>query len=99
MSPERSIAYRRVLNTLSELGPSKLQPTEQQRIRDAADGLLFCADIADDEVARCAFEDAEQLLDVLVDSGRWEPTTARQLGDDIWACGPELAEIEFQQAA
>jgi len=39
------------------------------------------------------------LLEVLVESGRWEQVTARQLADDIWACGPEMAEIEFQQAA
>ena len=99
MSPERSHAYSRVLHTLAELGPSKLQPAEQDRIRNAADSLLFCVGIGRDDDAREAFEDADLLLERLIESGRWERKTARQLADDLWACGPEVAEIELPQAA
>ena len=37
MTSERTQAYGRVIKTLEDLGPSKLQPVEQERIRDAAD--------------------------------------------------------------
>ena len=46
MSPERSNAYRRVMKTLDDLGPSKLLETEQQRIRYAADNLIFAGDLS-----------------------------------------------------
>ena len=39
MSPERTQAYKRVMRTLSDIGPSKLLATEQERVRDAADTL------------------------------------------------------------
>lgn len=88
MSPERTHAYRRVLQTLRELGPSKLQPDEQDRIRYAADSLIFCADLGTDEGARESLADSRLLLDSLVDSGRWETVTAERLADDIRGCGP-----------
>ena len=44
MSPERSNAYRRVMKTLDDMGPSKLLDGEQQRIRYAADNLVFSTD-------------------------------------------------------
>ena len=47
MSPERSNAYRRVMKTLEDMGPSKLLDSEQQRIRYAADNLVFAADLCD----------------------------------------------------
>ena len=46
MSPERSSAYRRVMKTLEDMGPSKLLDREQQRIRYAADNLIFSNDLA-----------------------------------------------------
>ena len=52
MSPERTNAYRRVLQSLDELGPSKLQSGEQDRIREAADSLIFCQVLGADESAR-----------------------------------------------
>jgi hypothetical protein len=88
MSPERTNAYRRVLQTLNELGPSKLQSGEQDRVRDAADNLIFCQDLGDDQSARDALRDTQILFEVLVDSGRWEQVTADRLSDDIRACGP-----------
>jgi hypothetical protein len=57
MSPERTQAYRRVVQTLKELGPSKLLEPEQDRVRSAADSLIFCGDLAHDDAARHALED------------------------------------------
>ncbi len=95
MSPERTHAYRRVLGTLDELGPSKLQSAEQERIRYAADSLIFCADLLEDEETRDSLEDTELLLEVLVESGRWERVTANRLIDDLRGCGPMIpAELQ-----
>jgi len=89
MSPERTQAYSRVMHTLSELGPSKLQSSEQDRIRDAADNLIFSADLASDDAARDALRDIDELCAALVDSGRWESATAERLERDVHACGPD----------
>jgi hypothetical protein len=97
MSPDRANAYQRVLRTLEELGPSKLQPNEQERIRYAADSLIFCADVLEDDATRDSLEDTELLFEVLVESGRWERVTADKLVDDLRGCGPELP-IELQAA-
>lgn len=87
MNHQRTQAYRRVLHTLEELGPSKLQPGEQERIRTAADTLLFSTDLAGD--AQLALEDIAILRRTLVESGRWEPATADRLTDDLRQCGPD----------
>jgi hypothetical protein len=89
MSPERTNAYRRVMRTLDELGPSKLLSSEQERIRHAADNLIFSADLGDDGAARDALRDTGGLCAALVDSGRWEPATAERLEHDLRACGPD----------
>jgi hypothetical protein len=91
MSPERSQAYRRVMHTLDELGPSKLLDEEQDRIRHAADNLIFASDLEQDAPARAALDDTGRLCRSLVESGRWEKVTAAQLGNDLRACGPEPA--------
>ncbi len=88
MSPERTQAYRRVMELLDELGPSKLQNDEQDRIRLAADNLIFSSDLADG-AAREALRDVDELCALLVDSGRWEPVTAERLERDLRACGPD----------
>lgn len=90
MTNERARAYARVMTTLRDLGPAKLLPSEQARIRSAADALLFCASIAADRSARNGFADVEALRAHLVDSGRWTRERANALGDDVWACGPAL---------
>lgn len=88
MSPERSNAYRRVLDAVAELGPTKLHDAEQERIRYAADSLIFCADLGEDEAAREALSDTQALLDGLVESDRWEQATADRLAADLRDCGP-----------
>lgn len=87
MTPERSHAYRRVLHTLAEVGPSKLHSSEQTRIRNAADELIFTRD-PDDVDALGAFADVESLCATLVESGRWEQLSAARLVDAVAECGP-----------
>jgi hypothetical protein len=77
------------MHTLNELGPSKLLDDEQDRIRSAADNLLFSSDLLEDVGAQEALEDVERLCRALVESGRWEQVTAGRLADDLFACGPE----------
>jgi hypothetical protein len=85
MNTERTHAYGRVIRTIEDLGPTKLQPAEQDRIRDAADTLIFAADL---EEARAALEDVDALAEHLVASDRWSEERAKQLVDDVLACGP-----------
>src|ERR1700744_5594418 len=91
MSPERTHAYRRVLHTLDELGPSKLQVAEQERIREAADTLIFCQELDHDDAAIEALEDTELLCELLVESGPWERVTADRLAAEICPGRPEPA--------
>jgi hypothetical protein len=88
MSPERTQAYRRVLQTLDDLGPSKLLGDEQDRIRSAADSLIFSSGLQEDPAAREALDDVESLCEALVQSGRWEQVTATRLSGDLHECGP-----------
>jgi hypothetical protein len=85
MNSERTQAYGRVIKTLDELGPAKLQPAEQDRIRDAADTLIFAAGF---EEARAAMEDIDALVEHLVASGRWTSERAQELLQDLLGCGP-----------
>jgi len=75
------------MQTLAELGPAKLLDDEVDRLRDAADTLLFTEDMADDD-AQTASREARDVIDHLVDSGRWTEERAARLGDDLAACGP-----------
>jgi hypothetical protein len=88
MNSERTQAYGRVVKTLDEIGPTKLQPAEQARVREAADTLIFAADLDD---ARAAMADVDSLAEHLVASDRWSEERARQLVDDLLACGPVTA--------
>jgi hypothetical protein len=97
MSPERTQAYGRVMHTLNELGPSKLLTEEQDRIREAADSLIFAADLISDPTATDALQDAESLCTSLVQSGRWTEITAARLLKDLRECGPE--PVPARQAA
>jgi hypothetical protein len=76
------------MQTLRDEGPSKLQPGEQERIRDAADALFFAEDIAADETARNAVSDMATLAQALAESGRWSDERARELLGDVLGCGP-----------
>ena len=93
MSPERSSAYRRVMKILEDIGPSKLLDDEQQRIRYAADNLIFSRDLETDIEAQTALIDVENLCRTLIESGRWEEVTATRLADDVYQCGPAAPAI------
>ena len=88
MNSERTEAYGRVVKTLEDLGPTKLQPAEQARVREAADTLIFAAEL---DEARSAMADVDVLAEHLVASDRWSEERARQLVDDLLACGPVTA--------
>lgn len=95
MNHERAHAYRRVMKTLEDLGPSKLLDGEQDRIRYAADNLILSRNLAADASALDALGDVERLCRALIDSGRWEEASAKRLSDDVLACGPTLpAELK-----
>ena len=85
MNSERTQAYGRVVKTLEDLGPTKLLDDEQDRIREAADTLIFAAGL---DEARASLEDVDALAEHLVASGRWSDERAKQLVEDILACGP-----------
>ena len=88
MTSERSQAYGRVMRVLEEMGPAKLQPSEREEIRAAADTLFFAEDLGEDAEAREAVARITRLARNLVDSGRWLDETARPLLADVLGCGP-----------
>jgi hypothetical protein len=85
MNTERTQAYGRVVKTLEDLGPAKLQPAELDRVRNAADTLIFASGI---DETREAMADIDSLVEHLVASDRWSDERAKQLVDDLLACGP-----------
>ena len=85
MTNERTQAYGRVVQTLDEIGATKLLPAEQARIRDAADTLIFASDL---EEARAALQDMGDLTDHLLSSGRWLEERIDNLVANLLACGP-----------
>ena len=90
MNSERTQAYGRVVRTLDDLGPTKLQATEIARIREAADTLVF-ASTADE--ARPVVADVQALAEHLASAGRWTEERAEQLVRDVEACGPLSAPV------
>jgi hypothetical protein len=85
MNSDRTHAYGRVVKTLDDLGPAKLQPAELDRIREAADTLIFAG--SPDE-ARAVLADVRELTDHLVSVDRWTEERAEQLLSDLQDCGP-----------
>jgi hypothetical protein len=92
MSTDRANAYSRVATLLRELGPAKLTAAEQQRIREAADDLIFAASLASDDRAQDAVRDIGALSRHLVATGRWSSRRAGWLLDAVYACGPALLD-------
>lgn len=98
MSPERTQAYKRVMRTLSDLGPTKLLDGEQDRVRTAADTLIFCSADGDEQTVEETLADVDELCRDLVASERWEPVTAERLARDLRDCGPSGAEATLRAA-
>jgi hypothetical protein len=93
MTSERSQAYGRVMKTLADLSASKFHDHEQDTIRDAADALFFCEDLAADPHAGEALLGLQSLAADMAASGRLLFETAQQLADDVEACGPAAAPV------
>jgi hypothetical protein len=85
MTGERAEAYGRVVAILGSA--VELDTTERQRLRDAADALLFAA-AAGVETAE-ALTETQAVSHALVDSGRWSRQRAGELMAAMRACGPE----------
>ena len=85
MTNERTQAYGRVVQTLDEIGATKLLPAEQARIRDAADTLIFASDL---DEAQDALRDMGPLTEHLLASGRWLEERIDLLVANLLACGP-----------
>jgi hypothetical protein len=81
------------MKTIEDVGPSKLLDHEQQRIRYAADNLIFCPHLEGDIEAQAALIDVEDLCRSLVEAGRWEEVSATRLADDLFQCGPAKPAI------
>lgn len=69
-------------------GPDGLEPREQTLLREAADALLFCEDVALDDEAGEALTRVGDLAGELVGSERWDPGHAERVLADLEACGP-----------
>ena len=85
MTSERTQAYGRVLRTLEDVGPTKLHESEQERVRNAADTLIFASTL---DEAREVLEDIDALAEHLVATDRWSEERAAELAQDVLACGP-----------
>jgi hypothetical protein len=88
MNSDRAHAYGRLMRTIREDGPVALEPSESALVREAADALLFCENLATDDEARNGLTRVGDLAGDLVGSGRWGPDRAEQLLRDIECCGP-----------
>ena len=88
MNADRAQAYGRVMKTLADMGPAKLQPRERDLIREAADAMLFAQDGAGDAHAQMAFDALQEMAENLVESDRWLFQTADRLLRDVEDCGP-----------
>ena len=76
------------MKVISLTGESALEPAEQENLREAADAMFFCEDIALDDDARDALARVSDLAGQLVGAERWDPELAEQVLQDLEACGP-----------
>ena len=93
MNSERTQAYGRVVKHLDDLSESKLHPDEQQIVREAADSLLFCEDMATDAAAELALGELYELTDRLVENDRMSSESTLKLTADVEACGPMASSV------
>ena len=78
----RGRAHTRLRELLDANGPADLHAQAREQLVDAADALLFA-----EEDALERRDAALDLLDDLVDSGRWEPPAANAVAQALRACG------------
>jgi hypothetical protein len=78
----RGRAHTRLRELLDARGPAVLHRQEREQLVDAADALLF------NETDALERRDAGlDLVDELVESGRWEPAAANAVAQALRACG------------
>ena len=78
----RGRAHTRLRELLDSRGPAVLHQRESDQLVDAADALLF-----NEPEALEARDAALDLLDDLVEFGRWEPGAANAVAQALRACG------------
>ena len=78
----RGRAHTRLRELLDVRGPALLHPHEREQLVDAADTLLF-----DEPDALERRDAALDLLDDLVEFGRWEPGAVNAVAQSLRACG------------
>jgi hypothetical protein len=81
----RGRAHTRLRELLDARGPALLHADEREQLVDAADALLF-----NENDALERRDAALDLLDDLVDSGRWEPSAANAVAQALRACGQTI---------
>jgi hypothetical protein len=86
VTEDRAQSYGRLMGLLRDVDPTALEPSERERIRDAADTLVLARE--PDAATESALADVDRLAGSLVDSGRWELEAAERLATAIAACGP-----------
>jgi hypothetical protein len=91
MTSDRAQHYAALMTFLRDIGPAKLQPAEQDRVREAADTVVL-AGAWDDAVER-ALEDVDDLAERLVDGGRWEADGAERLVEMVADCAPDAVAL------
>jgi hypothetical protein len=69
-------------------GEAALEPAQQEILREAADAMFFCEDIALDEDARDSLARVSDLAGELVGAERWDPELAERVLQDLESCGP-----------
>ncbi|HEX2087864.1 MAG TPA: hypothetical protein VHF89_19415 [Solirubrobacteraceae bacterium] len=78
----RGRAHTRLRELIDARGPDGPRPQEREQLVDAADALLF-----NEEDALERRDGALDLLDELVESGRWDPPAANAVAQALRACG------------
>ena len=99
MNAQRAQAYGRVMKTLADMGPAKLQPRERDLVREAADALLFARSIDEDAHAQMAFDALHEMVANLVEAERWMYESADRLLSDVEDCGPMVVADDVYLAA
>lgn len=91
MTNERHEAYKRAL-AMIDRKVAKLHPSEQELLRDSAEGLLLCFEADCAEATRLRVQAREKLA-ALVECDRWTSESAADLRAEIEGCCPEPALV------
>ena len=76
------------MKVIAATGEAALEPYQQETLREAADAMFFCEDLALDDDARDSLARVSDLTGQLVGAERWDPELAEQVLQDLEDCGP-----------